>query len=217
MSTARIVSLNVWKHGDRKTDAATGKVVGGAVLLAITSDLSHWSLLKRRTIAENLLFMTRTVVERVSKGHRASVALADQPYMCHVHVQPDGLTATVLTAQDYNARVAFQLLGKTLKDFGTSANGADQKWQGAAKDNDYEPQTMKADLVQYAKPETTDTLMKTQQKLDEIKDVLATNLDLLLAKGEKLEELAAQSEQLSEMSKQFYKGARKTHGCCTAF
>jgi hypothetical protein len=59
--------------------------------------------------------------------------------------------------------------------------------------------------------------VKVQRVLDDVRDAMACNIEELLRRGEKLEDLAAQSEELDKASKDFYKGAKKLNGCCTAF
>lgn len=58
--------------------------------------------------------------------------------------------------------------------------------------------------------------MRVQKELDETKIVLHKTMESLLARGEKLDDLVAKSDELSSASKTFYKTAKKTNSCCVS-
>ena len=58
-------------------------------------------------------------------------------------------------------------------------------------------------------------MSKIYKDLDETKDILHKNMETLLDRGEKLDDLVDKSEGLSMSSKMFYKQAKKANGCCT--
>lgn len=60
-----------------------------------------------------------------------------------------------------------------------------------------------------------DTISKIHSKLDETKGVLTQTIDDMLKRGEKLDDLVAASDDLSESSKRFATSAAKTKPCCT--
>ncbi|KAH6577093.1 hypothetical protein BASA60_000659 [Batrachochytrium salamandrivorans] len=70
-------------------------------------------------------------------------------------------------------------------------------------------------LVKAQDPHSADPFMKVQRELDETKIVMHKTLDSLLQRGEKLDDLVARSEQLSDQSRMFYKTAKSTNACCT--
>eukprot|EP00918_Siedleckia_nematoides_P067814 GHVU01147601.1.p2 GENE.GHVU01147601.1~~GHVU01147601.1.p2 ORF type:complete len:129 (-),score=20.35 GHVU01147601.1:830-1216(-) len=70
-------------------------------------------------------------------------------------------------------------------------------------------------LVKYQNPLEADKLLKVQSDLDEVKDVMLKNIDELLQRGEKLENLMERSEDLSQTSHQFYRTAKKNNQCCS--
>lgn len=62
--------------------------------------------------------------------------------------------------------------------------------------------------------------MKIKAILDEIEElklVMINNIDLLLKRGEKLDDLVERSQYLSDKSKEFYKRSKKMNKCCYIF
>lgn len=69
-------------------------------------------------------------------------------------------------------------------------------------------------LAKYQDPKEADAITKMQNDLDETKIILRNTIEQVLERGEKLDELVNQSENLSLQSKAFYKTAKKTNSCC---
>ena len=98
---------------------------------------------------------------------------------------------TIVTDTDYPTRTAFLLI-RHLR-------------QGEVLDN----------VVQsFQNPHHVDCIAKIQHELDETMVIMHRNIDAILERGEKLDDLVEKSERLSRSSKAFYKAARKTNQCC---
>lgn len=59
-----------------------------------------------------------------------------------------------------------------------------------------------------------DGISAVQQELDETMVVLHKTIETVLERGEKLDTLVAKSDELSGMSKGFYKQAKQQNSCC---
>lgn len=59
-----------------------------------------------------------------------------------------------------------------------------------------------------------DKIEKVNTQLKEVKEIMIENIEKILDRGEKLEDLLTKSQKLSETSKQFYKKAKKLNSCC---
>jgi synaptobrevin family protein YKT6 len=70
-------------------------------------------------------------------------------------------------------------------------------------------------LKKYQDPAQVDPMMKVQNDIDETKIILHKSIEAVLERDEKLHDLVAKSEDLSEGSKMFYKTVPKT-GCCSS-
>ena len=65
------------------------------------------------------------------------------------------------------------------------------------------------DYTSYSKIE------KVKVELDEIKEIMIKNIELILQRGEKLDDLVKKSHDLSMQSRQFYKASKKSDSCCS--
>lgn len=70
-------------------------------------------------------------------------------------------------------------------------------------------------LKQYQDVNQVDAMSRIQKDIDETKEVMLNTLDKLLIRGEKLEELAQKSQDLSFQSKAFMKKSQDLNRCCT--
>ncbi len=167
----------------------------------------------RGTIKENLVFGSRTCIQRTAPGNRQTVTLKDVPYYVHVYVRVDGLGGVVISDEDYPQRVAIGLIYKTLQTFDAQTQG---KWTQVKQDQTLEPKFMSADLEKFQDPKN-DTIVKIQKDLDEIKEVMHNNIEQILKNGETMEALVDKSNDLSNSSKQFHKKAKAANSCCRSW
>jgi len=113
--------------------------------------------------------------------------------------------------KEYPTRVAFSLITKELE---TYEQNMGTNWRTINNDIDSEPQYLKDDIVHYQNPRDADKLTAIQSQLDEVKDVMHTNIEQLMQRGETLDSLMAKSDDLNTASVQFYKQAKKANSCC---
>ena len=60
-------------------------------------------------------------------------------------------------------------------------------------------------LTKYQDPQQADSILKIQKELDETKIVLHKTIESVLQRGEKIDDLVAKSDGLSNQSKMFYR------------
>lgn len=70
-------------------------------------------------------------------------------------------------------------------------------------------------MKKYQDPYNVDPMMKLEKDIDETKIILHQSIEAVLERDEKLHDLVAKSEELSEGSKLFYKTVPK-QGCCSS-
>ena len=70
-------------------------------------------------------------------------------------------------------------------------------------------------MKKYMDPCQVDPMMKMEKDLDETKIILHRSIEAVLERDEKLHDLVAKSDELSEGSKMFYKTVPK-QGCCSS-
>lgn len=165
---------------------------------------------QRGSVEEFMKFTAKILCERTAVGARSSIK--EHEYMAHVFVRGDNLTAVLFSDEEYPGRVAHTLLNKVLDEF--SKTVVSTTWptlvEGAANFGE-----LLNYLTKYQNPKEADALTKLQMDLDETKIILHGTIESVLARGEKLDDLVAKSEDLGLQSKTFYKTAKKTNACCS--
>jgi len=183
------------------------------IVVAQAVDLSSFSFFSRTTVGEHLHFGTRTVCQRTPAGTRQTVELKkDLGFVCHCYVRQDSLAACLVSDTEYPQRVAFSLINKVLGAF--EKQSAD-KWKTADVDQPVEPEFLQAEMKDYQNPAQGDKISKIQKDLDDIKDIMHKNIDEILQRGEKLDDLMEKSQDLSASSKIFYQKAKDQNSCCS--
>ena len=73
---------------------------------------------------------------------------------------------------------------------------------------------LKESIINYQDPKQADKIYSINKQLDETLDVMKKNIDKVLDRGVKIEELVKKSKDLSYTSKQFYKNSKNLNRCC---
>eukprot|EP00039_Didymoeca_costata_P018773 m.334917 g.334917 ORF g.334917 m.334917 type:complete len:199 (-) comp17464_c0_seq1:74-670(-) len=181
---------------------------GSAGHVAISKDLSTFGFFQRSTASEFMTFFSKTLAERTSNGTRHSVK--EENYVCHAHTRSDDLCGVVIADDDYPHRVAFSLISKVLEEFAQLYPSS--TWTGNTADTPYPK--LEEHIKKYQNPDEADAMSRIHKDLDETKIILHKNMEDLLNRGEKLDDLVSKSEGLSSSAKMFYKQAKKTNQCC---
>ena len=179
-------------------------------ILKCAHDLLSFSYFQRSSIKEFMVFTGKIIVERSSKGSRASVK--EQDYMCHVFVNENGISAVAISDKDYPQRVAFNMLSKLIEDF---ASQVPASVYTVSDPSNYKFTECETYLEKYQNPGEADPMTKVQNELDETKIIVYNTIEQVLQRGEKLDDLVAKSEGLSIGSRTFYRTAKKTNACCS--
>mmetsp|Transcript_17378 Transcript_17378/g.20813 ORF Transcript_17378/g.20813 Transcript_17378/m.20813 type:complete len:201 (-) Transcript_17378:201-803(-) len=187
----------------------TGADVADPIPLSMACDLSSYGFFQRQSVKEMLTFLTKTFSKRTEPGQRQSIA--HEGYVVHCYVRSDGLAGTVITDEEYPARVAFVLLGQMLDEF-ASVKG--DSWKAVTEPESVDFPPLEEYLQKYQNPAEADKVMKIQNDLDETTNILHKTIDSVLERGVKLDSLVDKSNDLSMQSKMFYKQAKKTNSCC---
>lgn len=177
-------------------------------------DVSSVGWLQRSSAKEFLVFLARTVAKRVTPGSRNQVN--EQAHVIYVTTRTDGLATVAICDTEYNSRVAFTMLSQVATEFSDLFRG---KWENVegAKDNFLSWPGLEQTLVKYQNPEEADKILKIRKDIEATQVIMHQAIDSVLARGEKIDNLVARSEDLSGASKTFYKQAKKTNSCgCVA-
>ncbi|KAI5866623.1 putative snare protein [Durotheca rogersii] len=177
------------------------------VELCAEKELSAYSRFTRGSYEEFMTMFAKTVAERTRPGQRQDVE--QQDYTFHAYGRTEGVCGIIISDQEYPALVAHQLLSKVVDEF-LSAHPR-SSWSSG------QPVTMpelRGYLEKYQDPHQADSIMKIQRELDETKITLHKTIESVLQRGEKIDDLVAKSDGLSNQSKMFYQQAKKQNSCC---
>ncbi|MCP9258644.1 Synaptobrevin YKT6 [Dirofilaria immitis] len=189
--------------------------------------------LSNAAFAEFMIFTGKLLVERSALSSRSSVK--ENEYFCHTFIRQDGLSGICITDAEYQQRIAFTMLRQVLDDF--AANVPPFQWKAMENNcfNALSTPVLKAMLSQaqiktekdctytglpellmkWQNPRKADAMTRVQEEVEETKIVLHNTIQSVLERGEKLDDLIAASEGLSNQSKLFYTQARKMNKCCS--
>lgn len=119
----------------------------------------------------------------------------------------------MLTDGDYNHRIAFSLVDKSLSAF-IKQNG--ETWRTTETENSMNCQDLDGFLASYQQPEKVDNISAIQSDLNEVHSTMVKSIEQLLDRGEKLGDVISKSEDLSDSSKMFLQQS-KGDNCCGAW
>lgn len=197
----KIISILLLKH----------RVGNPPIVLASEFNLSDFGYFTRGSVKEVAIFVSREVVGRTSPGQAISVK--HKEYVAHAKVTTSGLAAVALSDEEYVPRVAHALLQEALDAF--MAQYGNTRWADISTDSSMSVKGLADLLMRYQKPEEVDKILKIQKELNETKQILLQNIDQLLERGERIEDLARKSDDLSFQTKAFAQRAEDLNSCCT--
>jgi len=156
---------------------------------------------------EFVTFTAKTVAERTPVNERSKIV----EKICDVHVYQTGFgfCAILMTEPGYDPLTAQQVLTKTVNEFRLKFTPEETKTKKAPFSWP-EVKKLRADAVT---AELTG-IAAVNKELDATKIVLHQTIQAVLERGEKLDTLVAKSDELSGMSKGFYKTAKQQNSCC---
>jgi len=182
------------------------------IILSSAFALSFVSIFQRGTLKDFLNFHSRLVIERVAKDTHAQVQL--EKGICYAISNSDKIGVTMICDEEYPKRVAIDFLLKIHDNFKTFIQEKKIDLNMYTADTDVKYDYIANEIEAWQDPSKKDTLMKLQNELNDVTDIMRQNLNELLKREENLESLMQKSNDLSATSVNFYKQAKKTNSCC---
>mmetsp|Transcript_22712 Transcript_22712/g.63858 ORF Transcript_22712/g.63858 Transcript_22712/m.63858 type:complete len:200 (-) Transcript_22712:146-745(-) len=171
--------------------------------------LGDFMFYERGSVRELTRFVSREVVQRSPKGERNSVM--HKGHLCHAYVRGDGLAMAAISDEEYPPRVAFSLIHEMMEQFTLK----EFPWKAATEDHEFAFSVLQEYIEKFQDPTEADKLMKIQKDIDQTRETVIMTIDQLLQRGEKLDALAARSDDLSFQSKVFVDKSKEMNSCCT--
>ena len=183
------------------------------ILVTMHKNLNFFSILARNTITELITFFVRETAFKSVPETRQVVSHQNYLFFIWKTRNPEWVYYAICQ-QKYPQTVAFLCL----KEFEEvmlafyANEGKKVNWN-SHKDLNLKIESLKKVFDKFQNPENASNLLRAQQKLDQVKEVAQTNIDMLVD-NEGLDKLVAESEDLKENTKLFMKNSAKLDKCC---
>lgn len=181
-------------------------------------DVSSFSWFSRSHISEGLVYAGELVRDRTKSGHYLCVPhrLTDSyNFMCYTGKSLNGhIAVSVITDGEYPTLAGFAVTRKLMLWGTTSLNLSSSSSSSSSSSLQNEIDFL---LKRIQNPLEVDKLSAVQQQLDETKEAMMENIEQILLRGEKLDDLITKTRALSHSSKEFYKFAKKQNQCCKLY
>ena len=182
------------------------------IILASAFQVDFVSIFQRGTLKNFINFHSRLVIERVQKDTHAQVQL--EKGICYAFSSDDKIGVTMICDEEYPKRVAIDILLKVHDNFKLFQAQNNLDLNKIEDDTDVKFSYIETEIVEWQDPSKKDNIMKLQNELNDVQDIMRQNLNELLKREENLENLMEKSKDLSAASVNFYKQAKKTNRCC---
>ena len=182
------------------------------IILASAFQVDFVSIFQRGTLKNFINFHSRLVIERVQKDTHAQVQL--EKGICYAFSSDDKIGVTMICDEEYPKRVAIDILLKVHDNFKLFQAQNNLDLNKIEDDTDVKFNYIETAIADWQDPSKKDSIMKLQNELNDVQDIMRQNLNELLKREENLENLMEKSKDLSAASVNFYKQAKKTNRCC---
>lgn len=167
-------------------------------------------------VAGNFAAITRVLLKKIPVGEDGKMNYVYDQYLFYYQVK-NGLTVLCMTEKDSQCSkvTAFGFLTAAEAEFLKIYSGRWQKASAYVYNNDFKSVLGRL-MVEHSIAVRDSKTVLIGEQLQEIKGIMARNIELVLDRGEKIEILVTKSEQMEEHAFKFSKRATKLkrHFCC---
>ena len=126
---------------------------------------------------------------------------------------PSGLSAVVVTGKLYPQRFATVLAMQALQLFEQQHPSATKGWQHGQKDQELALSALDGLLKQFEDVESINKVAHIQKQVEDVSEIALTNLNSILFRGERLDHMLKQAEDISATGYLLEKESRKLQRC----
>jgi len=121
---------------------------------------------------------------------------------------------SMITDTKYPSRVCKEMMLNVLNDFNINYKPKINT-TSILKDLNIKNDLIISNIEKYQEASSYCKLEKIKDDIEEIKEVMMNNIEEMLKRGDKLEDLIKKSNDLSIESKRFLKASQKVNSCCS--
>lgn len=156
------------------------------ILLKSKKNLSKYGFFEKNTVGEFMNFFSSTLLNKSTDN---IFNVKEKEYK--ISIFKDGINSfSIITDFEYPDRIIYQLYQELKSNENIDV------------------------LFNKYSDENIDTIKVIKKDLDETKEILNKTIESVLKRGETLDKLVEQSDELTKSSKLFYKNTKKMNSCC---
>ena len=182
-----------------------------AVILSGVFYLENLYFYQKKSMKELCNFISREAVLHSNKFGFTNIQHKGL-YVVTLFKNPGITICAVLDNDKYPIRVMHRLLKSVLNDY---LREFPEIWKNSYDDYSIDWDKFNERIVKLQDPREADKLYNIKCNLDETKEIMYQNIESILARGEKIDDLVQRSSDLSKTSKHFYKTTKKMNRCCS--
>lgn len=180
-----------------------------AIFLYQEYDVSSFNFLTRHYALEIFNFLSRSLCDSKNTKEDKHILVHNQ-YVFHVLKVVD-IVAVVVTSSDYLDGIAFSLAKKTIYQL---LDEYPKVISLTTVDTYIKSDSIKQLFILYKNQLQASKIHKIQHNLDETLSITTNLLEKILERGQKLDDLVEQSNDLSNSTRVFYKKTKELNRCC---
>ena len=189
-----------------------------AYFISCANEYGSFGFFERRTLSQLMMLAAREGTKNIRRIHNRFITIIDKKYPIDValHLFCDEefkFVISMVTDTIYPSAVCKRLMIDILNNFNLYHKTEIEK-SVITSDIDIKNEFLISIIEKYQDPSSYCKLEKVKEDIEEIKELMINNIELILQRGVKLEELVQMSEDLSKESKRFLKASKKVNSCC---
>ena len=179
--------------------------------------LGFVNVMKRYFAKDPLNFAARTCISKIKREETVKVQIQEvDNALLYAHINHEGICTVIICDEEYPESAAKKVLLQMQKSFLElyspevfTQYETDQEMKYVELDNM---------IKKYQDPKEADKLIKIESELNEIQGMLTKTMEDLMDRGEKLDDLMKQSDDISNMAYNFYDKSKKANKkCCSIY
>ncbi|KAI0446930.1 snare-like protein [Xylaria telfairii] len=170
-----------------------------AIELCVEYDLSEYSHCTRHEYIDLMRVISQIVAERTAPNRRRSIE--ENGCMIHCFARSEGFAAVIIS-KDYPSLAVHAILSKVMDEFIAIQGNGTPITQADVESEDYEIETefpaLRKYLCNFQDPSQVNNISAIQRDLDENKILKHRTLNAVLERGQKIDDLIANSSDLHQ-------------------
>jgi len=187
-----------------------GITIENTIILTGSFHLNKYNYFQKKGIKELCIFAARNSIF-YSDYNKFENIRHKEIYITMLRKNNDLVICAVLDNQDYPIGVLNRVINKIYMEY---LEEHPEKWKTILSDFNLPMKHLDDKIILYQDPSKADKIHAINHELDETKKIMYKNIEKILDRGIKIDQLVEKSKDLSLSSKKFYKQSKNMNRCC---